>query len=172
MGKLRIRYLIGLMSVALLGLIIFQFYWIREVTKANDDRFNQTVQNALNSVANKLAMQSDYNFLQQEVNKALPYKKAKLESIRDTLRTMESIQAAKDASMESQMKYFNQIFNVSIDENTGQMYFNVDFQAFMNQAPPGFGPSNMNSTWQVNMEDQMNRRMNLLKKKLGNSFGR
>ena len=168
MGKLRIRYLIGLMSVALLGLIIFQFYWIREVTKANDDRFNQTVQNALNSVANKLAMQSDYNFLQQEVNKALPYKKAKLESIRDTLRTMESIQAAKDASMESQMKYFNQIFNVSIDENTGQMYFNVDFEAFMNQAPPGFGPSNMNSTRQVNMEDQMNRRMNLLKNSWAN----
>ncbi len=165
MGKLRIRYLIGLMSVALLGLIVFQFYWIREVTKANDDRFNQTVQNALNSVANKLAMQNDYNFLQQDVNRALPYKQARLESIRDTLRTMESVQATNDASMESQMEYFNQIFNVTIDEQTGQMYFNVDFEAFMNQPPPGFGPpQNMNSAQQINMENQMNRRMNSLKR--------
>lgn len=156
------------MSISLLGLIIFQFYWIQEVTKANDDRFNQTVQNALNSVANKLAMQSDYNFLQQDVNRALPYKQARLESIRDTLKTIESIQAKADASMANQMEYFNQIFNVSIDENTGQMFFNVDFEAFMNQAPPGFGPPNVNPAQQINMENQMNKRMNLLKNSWAN----
>ncbi len=167
MGKLRIRYLIGLMSIALLGLIIFQFYWIKEVTSANDDRFNQTVQNALNAVTNKLAMQSDYNFLQQDVNRAMPFKQARLETLRDTLRIIEN--KATDTpqpSLETQMEYFNSIFSVSMDEKTGQMYFNVDFEAFMNQPPPGFGPPQgfQNDSRQVNLENQMNRRMNMLKR--------
>lgn len=162
MGKLRIRYLIGFMSLALLGLIVFQFYWIQEVTKANDERFNQTVHNALSSVANKLAMQNDYNFLQQDVNQALPYRQTRLESLRDTLRNISSMQAINNADMQKQIEYFYQIFNVSIDERTGQTLFNVDFEAFMNQPPPGFGSSPAYST-SFNFENQMNLRMNNLK---------
>lgn len=166
MGKLRIRYLIGLMSVALLGLIIFQFYWITEVTAANNDRFNQTVQNALNAVTNKLAMQNDYNFLQQDVNRAIPYRQARLESIRDTLKTIdERSEQPRPPFIENQMDYFNSIFRVSVDEATGQLFFNVDFEAFMNQPPPGFGPANSRNQQprQVDLENQMNRRMNMLK---------
>lgn len=167
MGKMRIRYLIGLMSVALLGLIIFQFYWIKEVTAANDDRFNQTVQNALNAVTNKLAMQNDYNFLQQDVNRAIPYRQTRLESIRDTLKTIDRRTANNEAaSIDSQMEYINSIFSVSVDEATGQMYFNVDFEAFMNQPPPGFGPQPnfAQDTRQIALENQMNQRMNMLKR--------
>ena len=89
MSKLRIRYLIGLMSLALLGLIIFQFYWIKEVTNANEDRFTQSIQSALSTVANKLAMQNDAIFLDQDINRTIPYNRARLENIRDTLKTIE-----------------------------------------------------------------------------------
>jgi two-component system phosphate regulon sensor histidine kinase PhoR len=167
MAKLRIRYLIGLMSIALLGLIIFQFYWIREVTAANNDRFTQTVQNALNAVTTKLAMQSDNNFLQQGQNREMPFRKARLESIRDTLRTIDARSNSDiQASMERQMDYFNSIFTVSFDENTGQVYFNVDFEAFMNQPPPGFGPQPgfNNSSRQLALENQMNNRLEMLKR--------
>lgn len=158
--------MIGLMSIALLGLIIFQFYWIKEVTSANNDRFNQTVQNALNAVTNKLAMQNDYNFLQQDVNKAIPYNQARLESIRDTLKTINQRAIEEPMpSMDSQMEYFNSIFSISVDEATGQLFFNVDFEAFMNQPPPGFGPASNLSRQNrpVDFENQMNRRMNMLK---------
>lgn len=165
MSKLRIRYLIGLMSVALLGLIVFQFYWIREVTKANDDRFTQSVHSALSSVANKLAMQNDANFLRQDINRVIPFNQARLESIRDTLRTIDSRQMAGGGSMQNQVEYINKLFNINIDENTGEAFVNFSFEAFMNEPPPGFQTfPQMTNVDQFAIENRMNRKMDMLKR--------
>ncbi len=46
-----------MMSVAMLGLIAFQWYWIDSVTSANEVRFKQDVTEALNLVSQKLERQ-------------------------------------------------------------------------------------------------------------------
>ncbi|MEQ9300418.1 MAG: HAMP domain-containing sensor histidine kinase [Cyclobacteriaceae bacterium] len=53
----KIRWIIGLMSFALLGLICFQFYWIDSVLKANEERFKSDVREALRIVTLKLEKQ-------------------------------------------------------------------------------------------------------------------
>lgn len=53
----KIRWIIGLMSFALLGLICFQFYWIDSVLKANEARFKSDVREALSIVTLKLEKQ-------------------------------------------------------------------------------------------------------------------
>lgn len=53
----KIRWIIGLMSFALLGLIYFQFYWIDSVLKANEERFKSDVREALRVVTLKLEKQ-------------------------------------------------------------------------------------------------------------------
>ncbi len=57
MKKAQIRWIIGMMSVAMLGLIAFQWYWIDSVISANEARFRQDVTEALNSVSQKLERQ-------------------------------------------------------------------------------------------------------------------
>ena len=72
MSRTKIRWLIGLLSLGMLGLISFQFYWIQEVTNVNEERFSQSVQTALNEVASKLARENDTYFLQSDINRNLP----------------------------------------------------------------------------------------------------
>lgn len=52
-----LRWMIGLMGLALLGLIGFQWYWIDSVIRANEERFKRDAIEALHAVSEKLEMQ-------------------------------------------------------------------------------------------------------------------
>ena len=52
-----IKWIIVLMGLALIGLISFQMYWINNAINISEDRFNKGVQDALNSVSDKLEQQ-------------------------------------------------------------------------------------------------------------------
>ena len=54
MNKNAIWGIIGLMSVALLGIIIMQAYWINQSLKASNEQFDKNVIAALNQVSKKL----------------------------------------------------------------------------------------------------------------------
>jgi two-component system, OmpR family, phosphate regulon sensor histidine kinase PhoR len=54
MDAKRIRLIIGLMSLALLGSILLQTYWINWSIQLNQTQFNKDITNALNRVAEKL----------------------------------------------------------------------------------------------------------------------
>ena len=54
MNRRAIRWVIILMSFSLVGLIIFQLYWINSVLQANNERFRKDVIAAMNNVAVKL----------------------------------------------------------------------------------------------------------------------
>lgn len=62
-----IRWIVGMMSAALLGLIGFQWYWIDSVIRANEERFRKDVLESLHSVSNRLEKQETYFSLQQRV---------------------------------------------------------------------------------------------------------
>ena len=55
------------MSVALLGLVVFQVYWIRETVEANRQRFQQNVYEALNTVVRQLEQKEALLFAYQSV---------------------------------------------------------------------------------------------------------
>lgn len=57
MNPRKIYILIGLMSVALLGLILFQLYWIRSAVEMSERQFEQEVQQALAEVVQRLEKQ-------------------------------------------------------------------------------------------------------------------
>tara|TARA_Y100001972_G_scaffold129176_1_gene194917 strand:- start:2215 stop:3786 length:1572 start_codon:yes stop_codon:yes gene_type:complete len=70
MKKAQIRWVIGMMSVAMLGLIAFQWYWIDSVISANEVRFKQDVTEALNLVTQKLERQEALDAMRMQ-NKLL-----------------------------------------------------------------------------------------------------
>ncbi|WP_338761189.1 HAMP domain-containing sensor histidine kinase [Bernardetia sp. ABR2-2B] len=53
-GAKQVRYIIALMSLAMLGLIGLQFYWISTTVHLNKSRFKQNVHQALEKVATRL----------------------------------------------------------------------------------------------------------------------
>jgi two-component system phosphate regulon sensor histidine kinase PhoR len=65
MKKKRIYGLIALMSVALLGLVVFQVYWISQTVEANRQRFQQNVYEALNTVVHQLEQREALLFAYQ-----------------------------------------------------------------------------------------------------------
>lgn len=60
MSKRTIRWIIALMSVAMIGLISYQVYWIDNAIKVNDVQFRQNVHEALNNVVSQLEKSEIY----------------------------------------------------------------------------------------------------------------
>ncbi|MEO9965240.1 MAG: HAMP domain-containing sensor histidine kinase [Reichenbachiella sp.] len=54
MNKVAIRWLIVAMGLSLVGLIVFQVYWIGSIVSANEEAFKRDAQDALTAVAQKL----------------------------------------------------------------------------------------------------------------------
>lgn len=63
MKKRSITLIIVLMSLALLGVMAMQFYFLRQSYQMQSDLFDRSVNEALNNVANKAAKQDAVNFL-------------------------------------------------------------------------------------------------------------
>ena len=57
MRRIKLRWVIGLMGLSMIGLIAFQLYWINGLVNANEERFKKDVLEALSSVADKLERQ-------------------------------------------------------------------------------------------------------------------
>jgi len=50
MNKQRIRWIIALMSVALVGIICLQVYWISHDIRLKKNKFDQTVNQAMSAI--------------------------------------------------------------------------------------------------------------------------
>ncbi|MGF1637473.1 MAG: sensor histidine kinase [Cyclobacteriaceae bacterium] len=57
MSESSLKWIILLMSIALIGLVGFQLYWFKSAIDINEDQFKQEVQGALQSVRDKLEQQ-------------------------------------------------------------------------------------------------------------------
>lgn len=162
MSRMKIRWLIGLLSIAMLGLIVFQFYWIKEVTKVNEERFTQNVQTALNEVTNKLARENDFNFLQSDINQIMPTQSRRQEQIRDSIINI-------NQQMERDLNRFvdpNQIiaqsfFQMEVDEENN-LNIRLNFEALSSQFPPNMLPDPQQEMLQI--ERQMGQRLEAIKR--------
>ncbi|MCC8410632.1 HAMP domain-containing histidine kinase [Mucilaginibacter sp. UR6-1] len=68
MKKRSIGLIIGLMGFALLGVMAMQFYFLRQSYLMQSELFDQTVNEALNNVAHKVAKQDAMKFLNAKAN--------------------------------------------------------------------------------------------------------
>ena len=68
MNRITLRWIIGIMSLALIGLVVFQLYWIDTVVRSNEERFRRDVIGALQNVSQKLERQEAYYALQNRMN--------------------------------------------------------------------------------------------------------
>lgn len=65
MKKLRLKTLITLVSIALLGLMVIQVYWIRNTIALREERFDQAVNEALDNVVKALEAHEAFYLLSQ-----------------------------------------------------------------------------------------------------------
>ena len=72
LNKRAIWGIIGLMSVALLGIIIMQAYWINKSLKASNAQFDKNVIAALNQVSKKLEYAEVYATTSDFLRPAIP----------------------------------------------------------------------------------------------------
>jgi two-component system phosphate regulon sensor histidine kinase PhoR len=70
MKKQHIRWMIALMTVALVGLVASQVYWINHARRVAQERFDQNVQDALQAVVQKLQRQEVLQMVAQRVQAA------------------------------------------------------------------------------------------------------
>lgn len=68
MSKNRLGWIIALMSVALIGLIAFQWYWIDTVITGNRDHFERDVMTALSNVTKKLEQQEALFYVNRQMS--------------------------------------------------------------------------------------------------------
>jgi two-component system phosphate regulon sensor histidine kinase PhoR len=62
MNKRTFLLVIGLMAVAMVGLVSLQWYWIRNAVKLNDNKFRHNVYEALGNVVDRLERQEIYTY--------------------------------------------------------------------------------------------------------------
>ncbi|MCF2503900.1 HAMP domain-containing histidine kinase [Dyadobacter sp. CY107] len=67
MTKRKIQIIVGLMCVALIGLIGFQWYWIREAIAIRNEQFNQKVSESVQEVVHRLEKQEMMYLLQRRI---------------------------------------------------------------------------------------------------------
>lgn len=67
MTKRKIQIIIGLMCLALIGLIGFQWYWIREAIAVRNEQFNHKVAESVQEVVHRLEKQEMMYLLQQRI---------------------------------------------------------------------------------------------------------
>ena len=66
MSKKTLRWIVGLMTFSLLGLIGFQWYWADSLFRANEERFGIAVMEALSRVVEKLEKQETYYLINRQ----------------------------------------------------------------------------------------------------------
>ncbi len=70
MKKQQIRWIIALMTVALIGLVASQVYWINHARRVAQERFDQNVQDALQAVVHNLQREEVLRLVAQRVQAA------------------------------------------------------------------------------------------------------
>lgn len=162
MTRVRIRWLIGLLSCALLGLVAFQYYWITEVNKVNNERFNQNVNEALNEVVQRLAIENDISFLEKGMN-ATPRLGPRRNIPNDSLGTLVSNREALPQGEIPPSEEFMTGSLQLVDEATGQVVFEFGFESLMQQGPAFNNQFNNPQARQIELERQMNRRVEMMR---------
>ena len=87
MNKKGFQAIIILMSIALIGIISLQLYWILHDIKLKEQQFDQSVSQSMNAIVDRIETNEAYNILNEHVFKIDPSRITQL-MIRDTSSTI------------------------------------------------------------------------------------
>lgn len=113
MKRKSILLIIGLMSFALLGVLAVQWYFIRQSYQLKSQLFDQSVNESLNNVVQKLEKQDAFNFLlnkavdTQKVNRQLQEKRASYQLVETKKQKVNYV-----AFLKQQQSKADSLFNV------------------------------------------------------------
>lgn len=129
-----IFWVVGMMSIALLGLIGFQWYWIDSVIRANEERFKKDVIEALHTVSDKLERQEAlYAFNQSSWVYNQPFGPPRSLQLRQLDAKNQQNMVFKDTVRSDQMG-FNIIFDFQVTSSNGYMELVAESQ--IHEYPP------------------------------------
>src|SRR6185503_3570580 len=67
MKKNRIRWIIALMSIALIGIICLQVYWISHDIHLKEQQFEQTVNQAMNAIVDRIETRETFSIMNKKL---------------------------------------------------------------------------------------------------------
>src|SRR5690606_7740184 len=102
MNKYRFQFLIVLMSLALMGIILIQLYWIRTTYENKDDQFQHLVNQTIGKVADKVKEKERYEF----AKKVYEYR-TKTGEVPDRKKIKEIFYIEKDNRTNEEIVYSN-----------------------------------------------------------------
>ncbi|TND09549.1 MAG: histidine kinase [Bacteroidetes bacterium] len=144
MNLVSVRRISILAGLALVGLVIIQYYWIGNAVKLREDRFRQEVRTALNDVVEKL----DKQLAAQRIKRRLEYRKQGILSrnAADTATTgmpaqmdnTTNVQFQQQMRLDSNNVTLNAVTNTASIQDTSGINIAqlVDMQSVVNQMMP------------------------------------
>ncbi|WP_090375505.1 sensor histidine kinase KdpD [Dyadobacter sp. SG02] len=129
MTKRKIQIIVGLMCLALIGLIGFQWYWIREAIAIKNDQFNQKVSESVQQVVHRLEKQEMMYLLQRRIE--AEQQKSRLDRIAQ-LREMPVKRTAPvtpKAPMQEQLTRIQPRMEVAIGPNGEEIHYQIITEA-------------------------------------------
>ncbi|KAA6440257.1 HAMP domain-containing histidine kinase [Dyadobacter flavalbus] len=128
MTRRKIQIIVGLMCLALIGLIAFQWYWIREAIDIRNDQFNQKVSESVQEVVHRLEKQEMMYLLQRRID--TEQQKSKLDRIAQ-LRNMpfKRTAAAKQQTVQENVPRARPKFEVVIGPNGEEIHYQIITEA-------------------------------------------
>jgi two-component system phosphate regulon sensor histidine kinase PhoR len=180
MSKRKIQVIIGLMCLALIGLISFQWYWIREAIAIRNEQFSQKIAESVQEVVHSLEKQEMMYLLQQRIE--TEQQKSRLDRIAQ-LKSM-PLKRARTSQQNTKPEIgvaLPQKYEVTIGPNGEEMHFRaigeavatdalspnlrimIDHQRIIDEffQAQQFGIAGMDEFMRRRMEDEQN---------LGNAF--
>lgn len=116
------------MCLALIGLIAFQWYWIREAIDIRNDQFNQKVSESVQEVVHRLEKQEMMYLLQRRIE--TEQQKSKLDRIAQ-LRNMpfKKTAAAKQQAVQETVPHIKPKFEIAIGPNGEEIHYRIITEA-------------------------------------------
>ncbi|MCE6990594.1 sensor histidine kinase KdpD [Dyadobacter sp. CY323] len=128
MSKRKIQVIVGLMCLALIGLIGFQWYWIREAIAIRNDQFNQKVSESVQEVVHRLEKQEMMYLLQRRIE--TEQQKSKLDRIAQ-LRNMpmKRVTPKKPQAPAEQVVHVKPKLEIAIGPNGEEVHYQIITEA-------------------------------------------
>ncbi|TLV00210.1 sensor histidine kinase [Dyadobacter luticola] len=128
MTKRKIQIIVGLMCLALIGLIGFQWYWIREAIAIRNDQFNHKVSESVQEVVHRLEKQEMMYLLQRRIE--TEQQKSKLDRI-SQLRDMplKRVAARKTQTPREPAVAYKPRMEIAIGPNGEEIHYQIITEA-------------------------------------------
>jgi two-component system, OmpR family, phosphate regulon sensor histidine kinase PhoR len=149
MSKTKMNLVIVLMSMATLGLVAFQYYWVNNALKINQERFEQNVYQSLYSTVDKLEKNEAgdiflNNLIQDTILQESLFQK--IEPIEFTIKRRQVTRkrpSLVDSIFSSPIPQLSATFQKIIQSYGGDLDLIVDVESFFTYMPPSIARQHM-----------------------------